>query len=292
MNSSENVFATRNLRDAVFITDPALEDRPVCDLLILIHKHSVQLALKERRSGRMLALEVIHAEVKKFEGWRNFLENISASSKILRNHEFRQVFAGLISTEYTLIPEALYRKDDEIVYFKKNFTESFRYNIHCQKNQQNHLYIAYGTEPELEAELSHLFQDPQIWHHSQALLAGFTGQSSTDKDVWLQVHRETMDIIVSENRKLLLMNSFQWQTNEDVLYYILFVCEQVGVNTEKCTLTITGEIIEGSALYILLYNHFQNVKLPVRPSGVPVSFAKNELPFHEYALMYNFSLCE
>ena len=293
MNSSENVFVLRNPRDAVFMTDPALDARPICDLLLLIHKHCIQLALKERRSGRILALEVIHADVKKFSGWRMFLENVSTSSKILRNYEFRQVYAGLISNEYTLIPEALYKTGDEVIYFKKNFSESFRYNIHCQKNLQNHLYIAFGTEPELETELQHLFQDPQIWHHSQALMAGFAGHSvAQDKNLWLQIHRETLDIVISENRKLIFVNSFQWQSNEDILYYLLFVCEQIGVNTEKCLLTITGEIIEGSALYIMLFNHFINVQLPSRPNNVSSSFSQDELPFHEYALMYNFSQCE
>ncbi len=275
------------------MTDPALEARPVCDLLLLIHKHSIQLALKERRSGKMLAIEVIHTDVKKFNGWRNFLENISASSKILRNYEFRQVFAGLISNEYTLIPEALYRKDDEILYFRKNFSESFRYNIHCQKDIQKHLYIAFGIEPELQSELTHLFQDPRIWHHSQALIAGYAAYSSSkDKDVWLQIHRESIDIVISENRKLLFVNSFQWQSSEDVLYYLLFVCEQLGVNTEKCQLTITGEVVEGSPMYLLFYNHFRNVSLPVKPNTVSNSFIQEELPFHEYALMYKFSLCE
>jgi hypothetical protein len=180
-----------------------------------------------------------------------------------------------------------------VLYFKKNFSASFRFNIHCQKDLQNHLYIAFGTEPELETELIHLFQDPQIWHHSQALMAGYTEYSSSqDKDIWLQVHQETLDIVVSENRKLLFMNSFQWQSNEDILYYLLFVCEQTGVNTERSQLTLTGEISEGSALYLLFYNHFKNVNLPARPNSVSSSFSQEELPFHEYALMYKFSLCE
>ena len=57
-------------------------------------------------------------------------------------------------------------------------------------------------------------------------------------------------------------------------------------------LRITGEIIEGSALYLLLQNHFTHLHLPVRPSSVPASFATDVVPFHEYALMYNFSQCE
>lgn len=291
--STDNVFVTRTLKTEVFMTDPALEARPVCDLLLLIHRHSVQLALRERRSGKILALEVIHADVKKFNGWRNFLENVSANSRILRSHEFRQVQAGLISNEYTLIPEALYRKDDELLYFRKNFTDSFRYKIHSRQSHQNHLYVTFGTEPELETELLHLFQDPQILHHSQALIAGFAGHAySADKNIWLQIHRESLDIVVSENRKLLLVNSFQWQSNEDVLYYLLFVSEQLGVNTDKSGVTISGEVIEGSALYLLIYNHFRNVAFPSRPSTLSNAFSDDDLPFHEYALMYNFSLCE
>jgi hypothetical protein len=291
LNPAENVFSSRTSRESVFYSDPALEARPVCDLLLLIHKHSIQLSLKERRSSRLLALEIVHTDVKKFNGWRSFLENISATSRILRNYEFRQVNAAVISNEYTVIPEALYRQGDEVLYFRKNFSDSFRYNIHCRHNPDNHLHIAFGAEPELETELKHLFQDPQISHHSQALLAGFSIlPSSDDKNIWLQVHRESMDIVVSHKRKLLFINSFQWQTNEDILYYLLYVCEQLEIGTDKCNLTITGEVIEGSSLFIMLYNHFSHLNFPAKSSGM--SLNTEDLPFHEYALMYNFSLCE
>jgi hypothetical protein len=101
-----------------------------------------------------------------------------------------------------------------------------------------------------------------------------------------------VDIVVSENRKLVLMNSFSYQASEDILYYTLFVCEQLGINTDTCRLTVTGNIIEGSSLYLMLYKFIRHVQLPGRPAGMPVAIGQDETPFHELALMYNLSLCE
>jgi hypothetical protein len=294
VNTAENLFASGILKDAVFVTDPALDSKPGCDLLLLIDRQKVQLSLKERRSGQILAMEIITAEAKKFSGWRNLLENVSSSSRILRNYEFRQVSAGIISNQYTLVPEALFKAGDETIYFKKNFSDSLNYNIRFHQIPQNHLSIVFGVEPELEAELMHLFQDPQIWHHSQALVAGFPALAKSDsgKGLWINIHNELLDIVVSENKKLLLTNTFHWQTNEDILYYTLFVSEQLEINTGLCNVNVTGNIVEGSALFSLLYKYFNNVNLPGKPSTVSSAFQREDISFHEFALMYNLSLCE
>jgi hypothetical protein len=38
------------------------------------------------------------------------------------------------------------------------------------------------------------------------------------------------EIIVIQNQKLLLFNSFDYQTPEDFIYYVLFTAEQLSLN--------------------------------------------------------------
>ena len=293
--STENLFQTRTPANSLFYVDQPLSTKSagVCDLLMLIDKPAIQLALKERRTGKLLALEFFDVSEMKENGWKVIMEYVSSQSKILRNYEFGKVNACIISTEYTLVPESLFRPGDEMIYFKKNFSFSPLSVVRYQHISSNHLYSVFGVDKELQAELYHLFQDPQLLHHSQALMEGAPVllRKESGKRMWLNVHRNKMDVVVMDNKKLLLMNSFQWAVSEDVLYFTLFICEQLEINPDTLNLIVTGEIETGSALYLLLYKYIRNIGLPNKPSLLS-SFPPADLPFHHYSLLYNLSLCE
>jgi hypothetical protein len=295
ISSSENIFQTEKKDDVLFYADHSLEEKTsgTCDLLLIVEKQTVQLALKERRSGRLLAVEIIPG-LKKSESWKQELENVTAHSRLLRNYEFSKVTAGITSQEYTLVPDALFRKGDETMYFRKNFPSRPDSNIHAEFIPSFHLYTVFSVERELEIELNHLFQDPRLWHSSQAILSGLALQTKTDtgKQILLNVHGNCMDIVVTENKKLILMNTFQWQTHEDIIYYTLFICEQLELSPEKIPLTVTGEIDADSPLYTLLYKYLRSVIFPEKPSSLLNIFNDSGLPFHKYATLYSFSLCE
>ena len=296
MNSTENIFIAHPGDTPIFFADASLEAKTAgtCDLFLLLEQTVIQLALKERRTGKLLAFEVLPIKDKKKTGWKNLLENTTTYSRILRNFEFLKVTAGIVSPEFTLIPEALFKQGDENIYFGKNFPLSKDKVIHVQHIPEFHLYTVFGIESELDKELNHLFQDPRLWHYSKAFLYGISMNANADdgKQLWLHIQLNKIDIIVSENKKLLLINSFSWQTNEDILYYTLFVCEQLELNPEKFSLTITGEIEKGSVLYQLLSNYVLDINIPLNPSSFSPTLTIGDSPFHHHVILYNLALCE
>jgi Protein of unknown function (DUF3822) len=66
---------------------------------------------------------------------------------------------------------------------------------------------------------------------------------------------------VVENQKLLLFNSFDYQTKEDFIYYILFTAEQLQLNPETFKLQLLGEISEESDLFKIAFKYIRNVSL-------------------------------
>jgi hypothetical protein len=296
LNQAENIFLTQKGSTYRFFVAPSLEAKSagICDLYVLLEKSSIQLTLKERRSGDLLALEILPSTGNKNLGWKVLLENASANSKLLRDYEFLKVMIGITSKEFTFVPEALFKVGDENVFFKSNFSLPADSSIRSRLIQPLHMYIVFSVSNELEKELNHLFEDPQLWHYSQALLTGINRQLKTysGKNVWLNIRPGSIDIVVSENKKLLMMNSFNWQVNEDILYHTLFVVEQLELNPEKLLLTVTGEIEEDSALHSLLNKYIRDIHIPESPQSLSFAVAENNLPFHPYALLYNLALCE
>jgi hypothetical protein len=68
------------------------------------------------------------------------------------------------------------------------------------------------------------------------------------------------EIIVIQNQKLLLFNSFDYQTPEDFIYYVLFTAEQLSLNPENFPLELIGNI-DSEIFFKIAYKYIRNVSL-------------------------------
>ena len=69
------------------------------------------------------------------------------------------------------------------------------------------------------------------------------------------------EIIIVQNQHLLLFNSFDYKTPEDLIYYLLFTAEQLNMNPESFPLEFLGAIAEEDAFYKIAYKYIRNVSL-------------------------------
>jgi len=73
----------------------------------------------------------------------------------------------------------------------------------------------------------------------------------------------------------LFFNSFDYNTPEDFIYYILFTAEQLQLNPENFKLEIIGDFTETDAYYTIVYKFIRNVK------WFDVSLQQNDFSTHE-----------
>ena len=59
----------------------------------------------------------------------------------------------------------------------------------------------------------------------------------------------------------MFFNSYEYQTKEDFLYYILFVMEQLQLNPQEQLVELTGKTDPTSELYQIVYQYVRNVKV-------------------------------
>lgn len=77
--------------------------------------------------------------------------------------------------------------------------------------------------------------------------------------MFVHVQKEHFEIVVVENRKLLFYNTFNYNTKEDFIYYILFTAEQLALDPETFPLYLLGKIDEGDPFYTMVYTYVRNV---------------------------------
>ena len=81
-------------------------------------------------------------------------------------------------------------------------------------------------------------------HKKEKMLKLIFLHKSTEKTVYINVYKGNFDVVVLNNKQLEFSNSFYFETQEDFIYYILFVAEQLALNTEEFPLFF----IEGQGL--------------------------------------------
>ena len=98
-------------------------------------------------------------------------------------------------------------------------------------------------------------------HANSILVTKLLDASKNKEDKKMTVHFNEghFEIIVIQNQKLLLFNSFEYVTPEDFIYYILFTAEQLNLNPENFILELIGAIDHVSAYYKIAYKYIRTV---------------------------------
>ena len=102
-------------------------------------------------------------------------------------------------------------------------------------------------------------------------------------NVYVNVSRNHFETIVVENSKLVLYNTFKYNTKEDFIYYILFIAEQLNLNPETLNLVFIGAIEKGDKLYEVAYKYIRNISFGSRQDA----YNYNRQPKSDYS---NFTL--
>ncbi|TXD47305.1 DUF3822 family protein [Polaribacter sp. IC073] len=104
------------------------------------------------------------------------------------------------------------------------------------------------------------FGEFEYKHHSSVLIEKLLKCNTVkEKTMYVNVSKTTVDIVVLENNKLVLLNTFSYHTKEDFIYYILFVAEQLDLNVREFPLYFTGEITLNTDIYKIAYKYIKNV---------------------------------
>ena len=68
-----------------------------------------------------------------------------------------------------------------------------------------------------------------------------------------------LDLLVYKDGKLYLANSFEYHTPEDIVYYTLFIYEQLNLDPETIPIYLSGSIDKTNPTYLALYTYIRHV---------------------------------
>ena len=153
-----------------------------------------------------------------------------------------------------LIPNDLYEENNCLDYLKFNsrlITNDTASSDYVEELDTHNIYIAYGN---ITNYLIEKFGSFEYFHYSTVLLKKLYSETLNDVKLrfYVNINKSYLNIIIFDGKKLDYINTFEYETKEDILYFILFVMEQNKmVNDEtKINLIVKKEFLEENYSYL------------------------------------------
>jgi hypothetical protein len=250
------------------------------------HYHlSVQIGLKQ------LAYCIINNSTNNIEYLNklkindNFINLINKDKVLQLNFASSSVaFANFPST---LIPNELFHSDNLEDFLELN-TDIYDI-IKSDQISEIEANLAYTIPSVINDIISTFFPNAKQNALQTILIKKFSRFDNKKKHSYLYLNEKHLSITVFKKGKLIFNNDFVYDSKEDILYYTLFVFEQLKIDTETVNVKLYGEITKGDENHQILYEYIRNIDFGERPKNLnfPSEFSGiQQHQFHELFSQY------
>jgi len=169
--------------------------------------------------------------------------------------------------ECTLIPEEVYRDDDKEKYINLLFGDNFSGKCYSMHLPDLGNYLVYKAPSSLDNLYNEFFPGSIYYHSTGFLLKTLSRISINYKKPLVHAHfsKNYFEMAIFSKGKLLFYNSFEFQTSEEIAYYILYALKQWKVEAKR--IMVSGQMLADSDELYWLKKYVHEI----------VEFSKNEL---------------
>lgn len=200
------------------------------------------------------------------------------------------------SKKSTLIPDPLFNKNNLKDYF------TFNHSLHNSEDQvlynrvkNGEAYVVFAVPGFLPSLAKDYFPDVQMYHQSTPLIENIFLTRRTKKDqvsIFMNVSEELIDIAVIDGKKMNLYNCFSYKDENDLIYFTLYVFEQLKLDPENTEMVLSGRITKTMKHYEILKKYIRHIRFDSPNTQFTYSYTFNELPSHTFLNLLNLYTCE
>lgn len=210
------------------------------------------------------------------------IEKLYAEETILQN-EFQEVIVLFSNNLYTLVPESFFIEEEASTYLKFN-TKILKTDVVAHDVLSHELVNVYIPYTNINNYFFDKYGEFEFRNNISVLIEAVLAKHNESKNaqVYLNDYSSYYDLVVVKNNKLLLANTFQYETKEDFIYYLLFTAEQLEIDPAEFNLWLLGDISRDSDNFSIAYTYIQNIDFLI-PAFNFTSILEQSETFHREA---------
>lgn len=205
--------------------------------------------------------------------------------------QYQHVYINYFTQQFTLCPTTFYNSDANRSMLEFN-TGSTLDKVIVTDDVNTDIKLIYAIDESLKSTLDLIFPSHQL-KHSLTVLSKLmlVSEELIKENILLSIHANYIEVVVKQEQKLVLTNQFSIKTQEDVLYYVLFILEQYQLNPITANITIVGNLDTNSELIGSLKKYIKNIRLALGNKSINWSDITGAPQHFNYTLI-NRLFCE
>lgn len=202
---------------------------------------------------------------------------------ITKDHSFYQVRIGYDYPGNSLVPAAGFRQENAGLMKTEGLPAAVTITEHIPEWQ---LYNVYTVPGDIHGLLTGRFPSAKYWHQVSVGLKAMNAAAATGS-LLADIRHTDFTVIAARSGKLLLAQTYEYSSPEDIIYYLLRICSQFSLSQNEVQMEVSGLIDRESALFKDLYQYF--VHLHFRDAGWKMS--NSEYPSHFFTSLNDLAKC-
>ncbi|WP_241695458.1 DUF3822 family protein [Winogradskyella litoriviva] len=267
-----------------------LKINDIKELSIQISLNGLSFCILNRTANEVTFLKTIDFEQKQMpDAVLNHLKE-ELSSNPAFSEDFNEVLVIHQNELSTLVPEELYNKENKVDYLKFNskiLRNDFITEDYISINKSINVYVPYVN---INNYIFDTFGEFVYKHSSSILIDSLiqNPESTTEEPtVYVNVNKNTIELLVIDKGKLQLFNVFEYYSKEDFIYYVLFVFEQLKLDVEKSHVLLSGNIVIGDENFVMLYLYIRHVTFIEKSYAFNIVANTNRRYLHQHFVILN-----
>ncbi len=205
------------------------------------------------------------------------------------NNRYYQTAVAYDANECVQIPSAVYKYEDGQIHLDTVYGREVNANIISENVPAFNLYNVYRMPANLQSTISKKFASGKFWHFYTVVLKNmFSKQSQT---MFIDFKQDDISVIVLNENKLLLAQTFSYTSPEDVLYYLLKCCQQLDLSQKQVKVYLSGLIEKDSAIFRELYKYFIDLEFESLRSDIKLAEELRVHPEHYFSSISKLASC-
>jgi hypothetical protein len=264
-----------------------------CDLWVQAASNRITLLAADADKSRIVGLTVLEfADNSLFQKGlfelRSFLDG-----QELFGRDYRNIHIVFETPQFTIVPDVLFDQESAPMVLQNLHELPKFYAVKSNRVDSRHWVNVYGVPDIFCSTLKVLFPHADIRHYAEFLLESFLLQNQRGHEtLFVNIHDSFMDVVFFHLNELRFVNTFTFEAETDIIYFILSVAEQQKISTDKLEIILSGDVNANGPLLQLLRKYVPGVELFKRPGGISYPASFREFQDQQYYTSLSVLLCE
>lgn len=212
----------------------------------------------------------------------------------LLNLPYKKVFILIPSTVSTLVPSGLFQANEAHKWLSFTHQISSGNDIAHTDMKMADACTIFTIPEKLKNLFKRQFPEPRFFHQyvpiTETKLA-VSRPGNSKSQVIINVQNRFFDLVVLEKNNLKLCNTFEINGKEDLIYFTLFVFEQLQISPATADVQFIGYHPAADEIKQMLSKYLKHVKQPGLPSGFQYSYLFKDIPGHQFYNLFSLAGC-